>query len=75
MNSQELQQAQDTIESLIINEVKQPLKDFAKIRKYLDLLEVIHEKILTASEEKLGIKKRLECMITWLTISPFNRSK
>jgi hypothetical protein len=56
MNSQELQQAQDTIESLIINEVKQPLKDFAKIRKYLDLLKDIDSKRREAwNKEKFGV--------------------
>jgi len=60
MNSQELQQAQDTIESLIINEVKQPLKDFAKIMKYLDLLKDIDSKRREAwHKEKFGVYDNL----------------
>lgn len=56
MNSQELQQTQDTIESIIINEVKQPLKDFAKIKKYLDLLKDIDGKRREAwNKEKFGV--------------------
>lgn len=60
MNSKRLEEAQEVIEILLVDEIKEPMKKWALINKYISVLKDIDTKRRKAwNKEKFGVYEEI----------------